>query len=215
MDNYFILSSKVGDKWTKVASNMTSIKLGTSIHIVGELSSFGDFGGDTLQATRPSFTQGLPRRVHSDSPTLSYPVNDSMTIFTHAFCYPWDNHFIIPEHVTISLFGWCTWLVWSGIEEVGCQAREKFSEWENCWGLIYVGAKLQLQCSEISGLTCFWSPRREVGQLRDCWVEKGKTSLGGKGMWGMRGCRLLVEWAPETESFLLSLSLNLDRSPLP
>ena len=35
MDNYFILSSKVGDKWTKVASNMTSVKLGTCIHIMG------------------------------------------------------------------------------------------------------------------------------------------------------------------------------------
>jgi hypothetical protein len=38
MDN-FILSSKVGDKWTKVTSDMTSVKLGTCIHIVGELSS--------------------------------------------------------------------------------------------------------------------------------------------------------------------------------
>jgi hypothetical protein len=41
MDNYFILSSKVGDKWTKVTSDMTSVKLGTCIHIVGGLSSFG------------------------------------------------------------------------------------------------------------------------------------------------------------------------------
>jgi hypothetical protein len=40
MDN-FTLSSKVGDKWTKVTSDMTSVKLGTCIHIVGELSSFG------------------------------------------------------------------------------------------------------------------------------------------------------------------------------
>jgi hypothetical protein len=38
MDN-FILSSKVGDKWTKVTSDMTSVKLGTCIHIVGKLSS--------------------------------------------------------------------------------------------------------------------------------------------------------------------------------
>ena len=43
MDNYFILSSKVGDKWTKVTSDMTSVKLGTCIHIVGGLSSFGGF----------------------------------------------------------------------------------------------------------------------------------------------------------------------------
>jgi hypothetical protein len=35
MDNYVILSSKVGDKWAKVAPNMTSVKLGTCIHIVG------------------------------------------------------------------------------------------------------------------------------------------------------------------------------------
>jgi hypothetical protein len=40
MDN-FILSSKVGDKWTKVTSDMTSVKLGTCIHIVGKLSSGG------------------------------------------------------------------------------------------------------------------------------------------------------------------------------
>jgi hypothetical protein len=31
MDNYFILSSKDGDKWAKVAPNMTSVKLGTCI----------------------------------------------------------------------------------------------------------------------------------------------------------------------------------------
>ena len=43
MDNYFILSSKVGDKWTKVTFDMTSVKLGTCIHIVGKLSSEGDF----------------------------------------------------------------------------------------------------------------------------------------------------------------------------
>jgi hypothetical protein len=56
MDNV-ILSSKVGDKWTKVTSDMTSVKLGTCIHIVGKLSSGyslseGDFyeerkGGET------------------------------------------------------------------------------------------------------------------------------------------------------------------------
>jgi hypothetical protein len=32
-------------------------------------------------------------------------------------------------------------------------------------------------------------------------------------MWGMGGCRLLVERAPKTESFLLSMSLSLDRNP--
>ena len=40
MDN-FILSSKVGDKWTKVTSNMTSVNLGTCIHIMGKLISMG------------------------------------------------------------------------------------------------------------------------------------------------------------------------------
>jgi hypothetical protein len=40
MDN-FILSSKVGDKWTKVTSDMTSVKLGTCIHIMGKLISGG------------------------------------------------------------------------------------------------------------------------------------------------------------------------------
>jgi hypothetical protein len=50
-----------------------------------------------------------------------------------------------------TLFGWCTWLAWSEIEEVGFQAHEKFFDQENCWGLIFVGAKLQLQCSKTSG----------------------------------------------------------------
>jgi hypothetical protein len=40
MDDYFILSSKVGDKWAKVAPNMTSVKLGTCIHIVLDLVHF-------------------------------------------------------------------------------------------------------------------------------------------------------------------------------
>jgi hypothetical protein len=42
MDNYFILSPKVGDKWTKVTSDMTSVKLGTCIHIMGDLAHLGD-----------------------------------------------------------------------------------------------------------------------------------------------------------------------------
>jgi hypothetical protein len=42
MDN-FILSSKFGDKCTKVTSDMTSVKLGTCIHIVGKLSPVGDY----------------------------------------------------------------------------------------------------------------------------------------------------------------------------
>jgi hypothetical protein len=39
MDNQFVLSSKAGDKWTKVTFDMTSVKMGTCIHIVGKLSS--------------------------------------------------------------------------------------------------------------------------------------------------------------------------------
>jgi hypothetical protein len=42
MDNYFILSSKVGDKWTKVTFDMTSVKFGTCIHNVGDLAHLGD-----------------------------------------------------------------------------------------------------------------------------------------------------------------------------
>jgi hypothetical protein len=37
--------------------------------------------------------------------------------------------------------------------------------------------------------------------------REGAHFLGGTGMWGMRDCRLLVELAPETESFLLSMNL--------
>jgi hypothetical protein len=55
MDNYFILSPKVGDKWTKVTSDMTSVKLGTCIHIVGDLAHLGDLfhgGGGIFYQTR-------------------------------------------------------------------------------------------------------------------------------------------------------------------
>jgi hypothetical protein len=51
-----------------------------------------------------------------------------MTIFNPAVIYPGDIHFTISEPVSITLSDWCTWLAWSGIEEVGCQAREKFFE---------------------------------------------------------------------------------------
>jgi hypothetical protein len=56
MDNYFILSPKVGDKWTKVTSDMTSVKLGTCIHIMGDLAHLGNiFHGkrNFLPATEP------------------------------------------------------------------------------------------------------------------------------------------------------------------
>jgi hypothetical protein len=31
-----------------------------------------------------------------------------------------------------------------------------------------------------------------VGQSRECCAEKGYTSLGGTGVWGMRDCRLVA-----------------------
>jgi hypothetical protein len=34
-------------------------------------------------------------------------------------------------------------------------------------------------------------PKKEVGQPKDCFTEKGHTSWGGTEMWGMRDCRLL------------------------
>jgi hypothetical protein len=51
MDNYFILSSKVGDKWTKVTSDMTSVKLETCIHIVGNLAHLVTFHEDFLTSS--------------------------------------------------------------------------------------------------------------------------------------------------------------------
>jgi hypothetical protein len=73
MDNYFILSYKVGDKWTKVTSDMTSVKLETCIHIIGKLILWGDFshgyltdGGEDHHSDH-HFSQ----RVHSDSETHS------------------------------------------------------------------------------------------------------------------------------------------------
>jgi hypothetical protein len=33
---------------------------------------------------------------------------------------------------------------------------------------------------------------REVGQTKDCWAEKGHTSLGVKNVWGMRDYRLIA-----------------------
>jgi hypothetical protein len=52
MDNYFILSFKVGDKWTKVTYDMTSVKLGTCIHIVGDFSlGYLMNGGTTIIMT--------------------------------------------------------------------------------------------------------------------------------------------------------------------
>ena len=59
MDNYFILSSKVGDKWTKVTSDMTSVKLGTCIHIVGKLNAGGVFSQRYLYKGK-----GEPGRDH-------------------------------------------------------------------------------------------------------------------------------------------------------
>jgi hypothetical protein len=76
MDNYFILSSKVGDKWAKVSPNMTSVKLGACIHIVGDLVHFG----------HDSFHH----------PTIA-------GAFTHVVNYPPYLHVIVPELVSISI----------------------------------------------------------------------------------------------------------------
>ena len=76
MDNYFILSSNVGDKWTKVTSDMTSVKLGTCIHIMGKLISRGIFtqrvtnkeGGETSRQRMISFEREfivIPKNTHS------------------------------------------------------------------------------------------------------------------------------------------------------
>jgi hypothetical protein len=72
MDNYFILSSKVGDKWRKVTSDMTSVNLGTCIHIVGELSSMRYFSQIPYeQGDDHLLDRHFSRRVHSDSYTHS------------------------------------------------------------------------------------------------------------------------------------------------
>jgi len=74
MDNYFILSSKVGDKWTKVTSNMTSVKLGKCIHIMGDLSHLGDLfhgGYFSIPDLDHHSHHHFSRRVHSDSCTQS------------------------------------------------------------------------------------------------------------------------------------------------
>ena len=62
MDNYFILNSNVGDKWAKVAPNMTSVKLGTCIYIVLDLVHFPSFRGDhwSMHAAIPrAFTHSV------------------------------------------------------------------------------------------------------------------------------------------------------------
>jgi hypothetical protein len=70
MDNYFILSSKVGDKWTKVTSDMKSVKLGACIHIMGELSSLGEFSQIPYEQWEDHHSHHhFSRRVHSDSCT--------------------------------------------------------------------------------------------------------------------------------------------------
>jgi hypothetical protein len=68
MDNYFILSSKVGDKWTKVTSDMTSVKLGTCIHIVGDLAHLVTFHGDfSYQQLDHHSHHHFHEEFHSDS----------------------------------------------------------------------------------------------------------------------------------------------------
>jgi hypothetical protein len=49
--------------------------------------------------------------------------------------------------------------------------------------------------------------RKGSGASKGLFSREGAHFLGGTGMWGMRDYSLLVELAPETESFLLSMSL--------
>ena len=63
MDNYFILSSKVGDKWTKVTSDMTTVKLGKFIHIVGELAHLVTFHG--ILRTKYQYSIEKPQKKYS------------------------------------------------------------------------------------------------------------------------------------------------------
>ena len=159
MDNYFILSSKVGDKWTKVTSNMTSVKLGTCIHIMGTYLFCSPFMGIltnrltiilTITFTIsfmmiPSITQLSSQWFHDHFHSRS------QLSFRHSFHSIWvyfHNLFLLVYLVSLGarlkkrvvrLVGY-----WRGglsslwdIEEAGCQAREQFlSRWENCWELI-------------------------------------------------------------------------------
>jgi hypothetical protein len=52
MGNYFILSSKVGDKWAKVASNMTSVNFGEMHTYCWDLVHF--------RSSFPSFRPFIP-----------------------------------------------------------------------------------------------------------------------------------------------------------
>ena len=159
MDNYF----KVGDKWAKVAPDMTSVKLGTCIHIVCTYFIFLSF---------------LPSGViHSSIPWS----------FTHAMSYPPYLHVIVSEFVPITIpFCIPSYLV-SWTKEAGCQAHGILKRWvarpvrnspsERIVGNWFPeGAKLQLQGSETSCPADCWSSGREFGQPRDCWAEKRHTS---------------------------------------
>jgi hypothetical protein len=87
MDNYFILSSKVANKWDKVAPNMTSVKLGTCIHIVGTY---------LVLTSPPSFR---PSSFPSFLPSFSH---DSITIFHSRNQLSLDIHFIVSELVSMA-----------------------------------------------------------------------------------------------------------------
>jgi len=67
------------------------------------------------------------------------------------------------------------------------------SRWENYWELFSQGANLKLQGYQTYCQAYCWSSRREAGQLKEFLAKKRHTSLGGRGMWGMRNCRLDVK----------------------
>jgi hypothetical protein len=77
MDNYFILSSKDGDKWAKVAPNMTSVKLGTCIHIVGTYFIFGSFNHPFNHSRfihSLSQLSSVPSCICTQTSTISVPI---------------------------------------------------------------------------------------------------------------------------------------------
>lgn len=75
-------------------------------------------------------------------------------------------------------------------EEAGCQGRERVS-------LVRELPRIGCQCagqlgSETFCPSCCWSPKREVGQPKDCWAKNRYTSWGGTAIWEMRSCRLVA-----------------------
>jgi len=169
MDNYFILSPKVGGKWPKVTSSMTSVKLGTCIIIVetqfiwGKIIVRGFFHLlDDLLLGKNSYLQGEDHSTMSPWP------------FFHSHYHVASNiHITVPRICIHNYPCPCSWLAWE-IEEASCHAHGRLKKQvvrpvSNSLSGIIVGNrfpegdKLQLQCLETSGPSCCWSLGREVG----------------------------------------------------